>query len=299
MLEQVREGQPEPPTRIEPRVPKPLEAICQKAMQRDPADRYPSATALADDLERWLADQPVSVYRDPWLTRITRWGRHHRTVAATSLVLLLSAILGLAGFLALVSRQKSAIEAKQAEVTSALASEQSARKLAEKNLKTGLKINDRLIEMADGRSLDKLEPEFRMSLLQDAWQFNEYFAESPENDVQRRSAQTAIRLANVLRYFGEYSRADEVYARALATLDQLRPTAADQPDTRDRYAEALCEVGDNQLYLGRNTDGGRLYDLALAEARKNVPDANAPEAYRRTLGRLLDRRIIGDVDHET
>jgi serine/threonine-protein kinase len=62
-------------------VPRPLEAICLKAMARRPEGRYTSARALAVDVRRWLDDEPVSAYRDPPYQRLTRWVRHHTSLA--------------------------------------------------------------------------------------------------------------------------------------------------------------------------------------------------------------------------
>ena len=67
------------PRRVAPRVAPVLEAICLKAMATDPVDRYPTAGAVADDLARWLADEPVSAYRESWVQRLARWSRRHRT----------------------------------------------------------------------------------------------------------------------------------------------------------------------------------------------------------------------------
>ncbi len=64
-LRRVREGEFPPPREVRPDVPRALEAICLKAMALTPEDRYPTPRALADDLERWLADEPVSAWREP------------------------------------------------------------------------------------------------------------------------------------------------------------------------------------------------------------------------------------------
>jgi serine/threonine protein kinase len=56
-------------------VPPALDAICARAMADRPSDRYPDPAQLADDVEHWLADEPVSVYRDGPITRATRWAR--------------------------------------------------------------------------------------------------------------------------------------------------------------------------------------------------------------------------------
>jgi len=72
-----------------------LEAICLKAMAREPADRYPSAKALAGDIERWLADEPVAVYRDPWMKRAARFAKRHRTAMTAAGVLVATSLVGL------------------------------------------------------------------------------------------------------------------------------------------------------------------------------------------------------------
>ena len=60
------------------------------------SQRYPSARALADEFEHWLADEPVAVYREPITVRLTRWGRRHRTLVAAAAALLVATTVGLA-----------------------------------------------------------------------------------------------------------------------------------------------------------------------------------------------------------
>ena len=65
-------------------------------MKLNPHERYAAVAEVADDLERWLADEPVSAYREPLVVRIQRWARRHRTlvVAAAAAVLLTATVLG-------------------------------------------------------------------------------------------------------------------------------------------------------------------------------------------------------------
>jgi hypothetical protein len=58
-------------------VPDGLEAICSKAMALRPADRYASALDLAGDIARWLADEAVTAWREPWKERVQRLARKH------------------------------------------------------------------------------------------------------------------------------------------------------------------------------------------------------------------------------
>src|SRR2546421_343034 len=73
VLHQVREGGFPPPREVNRTIAPSLEAICLKAMARRPEDRYASARGLADDLEHWLADEPVGAWREPWPERVRRW----------------------------------------------------------------------------------------------------------------------------------------------------------------------------------------------------------------------------------
>jgi formylglycine-generating enzyme required for sulfatase activity/tRNA A-37 threonylcarbamoyl transferase component Bud32 len=93
MLATARRGDFAPPRRINHRVPGPLDAICQKAMSGNPDDRYVSARALADDIEHWLADEPVAAWNEPWFVRVRRWvGRHRTAVAAAVAALAVGAV---------------------------------------------------------------------------------------------------------------------------------------------------------------------------------------------------------------
>jgi serine/threonine-protein kinase len=96
VVDRVRSGDFPTPRSVRHDIPRPLEAVCLKAMARSPEDRYPSVNALADDLERWLADEPVSAWREPLRVRALRWIKRHRTpvIAALSAVLLTALVFG-------------------------------------------------------------------------------------------------------------------------------------------------------------------------------------------------------------
>jgi WD40 repeat protein len=91
----VQEGRFLAPRAVRASVPPALEAICLKAMARRPDDRYTSARVLADDLDRWLADQPVSAWKEPWTVRLRRWVARHRTLVTATAAALVVAVVGL------------------------------------------------------------------------------------------------------------------------------------------------------------------------------------------------------------
>jgi WD40 repeat protein/serine/threonine protein kinase len=97
-LEQVRSHDPVPPTRLQPHVPRDLETICLKCLEKEPGQRYSSAAALADDLQRFLAGQPVRARRPSQTTRIRRWCRRNPAMTAAGIlgVFAIAAAAGLA-----------------------------------------------------------------------------------------------------------------------------------------------------------------------------------------------------------
>jgi WD40 repeat protein/tRNA A-37 threonylcarbamoyl transferase component Bud32 len=93
-LEQVRESAPSPPSKINPRVPRDLELICLKCLEKDSAERYPTATALAADLGRFAAGAPVSVRPAGVVERAAKWARRNPTLAAAYALGLMAVLLG-------------------------------------------------------------------------------------------------------------------------------------------------------------------------------------------------------------
>ncbi|MBM3980092.1 MAG: hypothetical protein FJ304_07370, partial [Planctomycetes bacterium] len=79
-------GQVGRPRAAAPWVPSALEAVCLKALARDPAARYATADALADDVQRYLDDEAVTVRRAPVAERFARWTRRNRLLVRSAFV---------------------------------------------------------------------------------------------------------------------------------------------------------------------------------------------------------------------
>ena len=80
-IEQVCTQEPVPPTRLRPKIPRDLETICLKCLQKERHRRYPDADALADDLDRFLDGRPVLARPISALENLGRWCRRNRRVA--------------------------------------------------------------------------------------------------------------------------------------------------------------------------------------------------------------------------
>ena len=141
----VQRGDFRAPRTIDPAIDRGLEAVCSKAMALEPEDRYGSCRALAEDIERWMADEPVSAWREPFSRRVRRWARRNRTAVAAALVALVAGVVGLGAVAGVEARANNALrkannataqalgeakEAKQA-TDAALAQSEESRRQAE------------------------------------------------------------------------------------------------------------------------------------------------------------------------
>jgi tRNA A-37 threonylcarbamoyl transferase component Bud32 len=88
IIRRVQQGDFLPPRRVNAEAAPALEAICLKAMALRPQDRYAAPRLLAEDIEAWLADEPVGVWPEPWTQRVLRWARRHRILAEAAVLLL-------------------------------------------------------------------------------------------------------------------------------------------------------------------------------------------------------------------
>jgi WD40 repeat protein/tRNA A-37 threonylcarbamoyl transferase component Bud32 len=97
LLDQVLHDEPRPPRRLNDAVPRDLETVCLKAMAREPAHRYATAAALADDLRRFLRGEPVTARPVGAADRAWRWARRRPAVAGLLVALVVVVIGGLLG----------------------------------------------------------------------------------------------------------------------------------------------------------------------------------------------------------
>ena len=130
-LEQVKSSEPVPPSRLVPGLPRDLETVTLKCLEKDPASRYATAGDLADDLGRFLEDRPIRAHRAGTLERSVRWCRRNPAVAG----LLASLItMFLAGFVAVtVQWRRANAEAIRANI---IAHSETQARAAESALRT-------------------------------------------------------------------------------------------------------------------------------------------------------------------
>jgi serine/threonine-protein kinase len=117
VLRAVQAGAFAPPRAHDPTIDRALEAVCLKAMASRPEDRYGSARALADDVERWMADEPVAARRDPWARSLGRWVARHRVGVTAAVVAALVALVGLGTVLVVQAQANDRLKVANFELT--------------------------------------------------------------------------------------------------------------------------------------------------------------------------------------
>jgi WD40 repeat protein/serine/threonine protein kinase len=141
VLQQILNDEPRQPRRLNDSIPRDLETICLKCLRKEPHQRYASARALAADLRRFLAGQPVQARPVSRAERLWRWSRRNPLVASLVAALFLVLVAGLAG----ATSQWLRAEAKASELEINLYYQRIA--LAERELRR--RIGSRADELLD------------------------------------------------------------------------------------------------------------------------------------------------------
>lgn len=115
-LKMVVGSEPVAPTQLLPGLPKDLETICLKCLDKDPARRYETAGALAEDLRRFLNDEPILARASGRLEKSWRWCRRNPSIAVSlaSIMLVLAAEVVVSSYFAYMAGEEAKL-ARQAE----------------------------------------------------------------------------------------------------------------------------------------------------------------------------------------
>jgi tetratricopeptide (TPR) repeat protein len=146
VLDRARRGAIRPPRSLNANIPRALEAVCLKALATRPDDRYPSARALADDLERWLADEPVCAVREPFAEQVRRWAKRNRTAFASASAALLAGLVGISALAAQQFRANVRLGAALAETRKAQAATRTALAQSEESRNQAEAVSAFLVE---------------------------------------------------------------------------------------------------------------------------------------------------------
>src|SRR5262249_24996616 len=283
-LQQVIHVEPVPPTRLQPKLARDLETICLKCLQKDPAKRYATAGDLADDLRRFLNDEPIQARATPFWEKAIKWARR-RPAAATLIVFVFLTVVGLivgSSIYAGVERRRAnreaelkgeaieqrhradqnakraADEAEEArlqrkdaeeardEAKRAEKQERQQRLRADRRTRDAVEAVDRLLVRAGDLRLEHIPElqDLRRDFLLDALDYSERFLRDNRDDVVLRD-QTGF-----------------AHRRAAIILDRL----GDKPRAMESYRQAL----DYFEELRKSDPGDRYYRRNVALASNDL-----------------------------
>ena len=234
VLARVRRGDFPRPSAVARGVPGGLEAICLKAMAIRPEDRYQSARALAEDVDRWLADEPVGAYREPTAARLRRWSRRRPRLSASLAAAAAVAVATLGGATLLLQRSS--------------AREAAARERAERHLDVAIDSADAVLgAITDDPRLREygLEPLRRDLLIRARHALRELAGDPAVGDAPRLLAargRTNLRLARIDLELEQYDESRRAAATAAADYGRLALEAPDDPEAAEGRARALDAV---------------------------------------------------------
>jgi serine/threonine protein kinase len=202
LFQQVLAQEPRPLRALDPAIPRELETIVLKTLAKNPAERYASAGELAEDLGRFLSEQPIRA-RPPSLgDRLGKWTRRHRTLVAASIGLLLLASIGLLLSLFLIYRAAQATSVAYQEAAQRAREAQEQRARAEADFLRARQAVDFFAQVAEN-DLTEHTPavlEARRRLLEGAARYYQQFLEQHQEDptLQAELAGHRDRVARIL-----------------------------------------------------------------------------------------------------
>ena len=213
VLRQVIEEDPRPPRQLNDQIPRDLETICLKAMAREPARRYQTAGALADDLRHWLRGEPIRARPVGRIERFYRWCRRNPGVAGLAAALLL---VFTAGFLGVVWQWRRA----ERNLKESQISFERARQAVDQ-------FYTRFYE-AGVLAVPGLE-KVRHDVLGEMIQYYKDFLDQHQHDpaLRRELAETCLRLGNLTKDQGNQADALVVLRRALHDFESLSADGGD------------------------------------------------------------------------
>jgi tetratricopeptide (TPR) repeat protein len=282
-LEMVRSTDPVPPSRLRPNVPRDLETICLKCLEKKPDRRYASALELAEDIHRFSIGETITARRAGAMERVTKWARRRPTAAA--LVATVVVALAALGVLGAWSNNRLRHSAERADARS-----RQARAVVDD-------MYTRVAEewLAEEPYKDALRQEF----LEKALALYQEFVEESDRDpeLRRQAALASFRMGEILRTLDRGDGARAAYARAIAAQEALRDEHPTTPIYRQDLANTWNWLGELLRERGRpSAEVEPNYREALTLQQQLVKETPNDVSLRKELARSHYNLAIVDLD---
>jgi eukaryotic-like serine/threonine-protein kinase len=279
-LNQLRLREAIPPSQVQVGVPPDLENICLKCLRKEPHLRYDSADALAQDLQRFLDDLPVTARPLSRTQRLERWGRRNPLIATLTGALLIAVVTGF-----------SLVTWKWVEADR-------ARQQADANF-AGIRqvVDDYLVIVGDDLLLNEPGMQLlREQLLTSALRYYEGFLNDHTADVNLQADMTEVRVkvAKIQRLLGSRRQAMSQLERALASqrsLLEINPDNDQQLATLNSIENDLAAI---LIELGNLTAAMELLERPIQRDLQSTAEQQVVLANSHHLAGVIHKRL-GDT----
>jgi serine/threonine-protein kinase len=280
-----------------------LDAICAKAMAKKRSERYAKARDLAEDVRRWLADEPIDCYAEPMTMRVGRWLRRHRTWAqAIAAALLVVTGVSVTSVLVVERARQAEKDAKeianQSLQAETLAKAEATRRFEEARDSVDTMMTGVSEVLAYFPGMQAL----REQLLTQAVERYQQFTADKEDDpmLQAETARAMIRLGDVFRGLAKYDLAESTYEEAANRMQSLRDEDPNSEDAGVQLASAKAKLGILRADLGEYEESLRSYDESLRLYDERLKSQDAPVVESERAGVAVNRAMLlnkrGDFD---
>jgi tetratricopeptide (TPR) repeat protein/tRNA A-37 threonylcarbamoyl transferase component Bud32 len=263
LLYQVQSEEPRPPRKLNDRIPRDLETICLKAMAKEPARRYATAAALAEDLRRYLNREPIKARPVSRSERLWRWCRRNPLVAGLSTALVAVLVAGLVGLTVLWLRA----EDRRRDAVTAEEQMRLQKERANHNLgRARQAVEDYLRKTAKHPRLQAGDfAGLRKELLATAVPFFEDFVmqtkDDPELEADRARAYGELGFAH--REMGETDKAVAAFEQSRALYAGLAAKYPQDPSHRANVAVSQASLALELTQLGKHAEAEAAHRAAL------------------------------------
>ncbi len=231
ILRKVIEEAPPRPRAVVPATTPALEAVCLKATAKKQTDRYTSAAALADDVRRYLADEPVEAYPEPLMVRAGRWAKKHKTAVAAAAALLVTATVALSVSTVLIRRERNEAQFQRNEARVQRGQARNA-------------VDDMYTEVAEKWLEDRLDP-VQKQFLEKALAYYETFASQNGADmpVRLERGRAYQRMGDILLKLGRRDEAEKSYRKAAELIGAVAADFPSETEPKHHLANARASLG--------------------------------------------------------
>lgn len=273
LLRQIAEVEPVPPRSRDRQIPVELETIVLKATAKSPAERYATAQELAEDLRRFLEDQPVLARRPTLWQRASKWSRRHRGLVTAAVVFGVLALIGLTASNVWIARER-------AETQAAYDRERDQRARAEESFHQARRAVDYLTQISEEElaRMPQLQS-LRRRMLENALVYYQNFIDQRHDDPTIQAELTASR-ARVTRILGELSALDGYWQLLLLISPSVQADLKVSDEQKEEIAQLGRDIGEQTRNFFRD------FGKQSSEARQKQ-FLELAQAHERDAARIL------------